>query len=131
MINGFGEKMKIAREILNMNQTDLAKKIGISASAIGMYEQGRREPSLELLSKLCSVLNLSADYLLNIEKQKTSPDESAGLNQKELLLLKKYRTLGPDKQNAINTLIGIENTTIEEDIVQTLKDNKAVPTNVK
>ena len=45
----------------------MAKKIGVSASAVGMYEQGRREPSLDLVVSLAREFGVSTDFLLTGE----------------------------------------------------------------
>ena len=42
----------------------MAWRIGVSTSAVGMYEQGRREPSLGLLVRLAQELGTTTDYLL-------------------------------------------------------------------
>ncbi|KUL99356.1 hypothetical protein RO03_07515 [Fusobacterium nucleatum subsp. nucleatum] len=48
----------------NMTQAQLAKELNISPSAIGMYEQGRRKPSYELLEEICDYFNVDMDYLM-------------------------------------------------------------------
>ena len=48
----------------SLTQAQLAKKLCISASALGMYEQGRRVPSLELLVKMAQCFHVSLDYLI-------------------------------------------------------------------
>lgn len=47
-----------------MTQSELAKKIGITTSSIGMYETGTRKPSYEVLYKLSEALEVSIDFLL-------------------------------------------------------------------
>ena len=47
-----------------MKQAQLAEKLGVSASAVGMYEQGRREPGAQLLIKLAQTFDVTTDYLL-------------------------------------------------------------------
>lgn len=47
-----------------MSQAALAKRLHISASTIGSYEQGRREPSCAMLVALSDVLGVTTDYLL-------------------------------------------------------------------
>lgn len=61
-----GNRIKKERENLNLSREDLAKKIGVSYSAIAMYEQGNREPSTSLLIKLCEIFNCSMDYLTGL-----------------------------------------------------------------
>ena len=46
------------------SQSDLAQKLQISSSAVGMYEQGRREPSADTIVKLSQIFSVSTDYLL-------------------------------------------------------------------
>jgi transcriptional regulator with XRE-family HTH domain len=47
-----------------MNQAQLAELLQISASAVGMYEQGRREPSAQMLLALARAFGVSVDFLL-------------------------------------------------------------------
>ena len=56
-----------------ISQAELAQRIGVSASAIGMYEQGRRYPSLSLLVRLAKELGATTDYLLMGETPDSDP----------------------------------------------------------
>ena len=47
-----------------ITQSQLAEELNISPSAIGMYEQGRRKPSYELLEEICDYFNVDMDYLM-------------------------------------------------------------------
>ena len=49
---------------MNMSQTTLAEKVGISQSAISMIENGERTPSLGVLLKLADVLGCTVGDLL-------------------------------------------------------------------
>ncbi len=59
-----GERIKELRKKHNMTQKDLADLLGVSSSAVGMYEQNRREPSGETLVLICSIFKISLDYLI-------------------------------------------------------------------
>ena len=50
-MNVLGSRIKKERENLNLSREDLAKKLGVSYSAIAMYEQGNREPNNEIILK--------------------------------------------------------------------------------
>ena len=63
-----GIRIAILRITKGWSQAELARRIGVSASAVGMYEQGRREPSLGLLVRLAQELGTTTDYLLMGEK---------------------------------------------------------------
>ena len=71
-----GNRIALLRRGRGWSQTELAKQLHISASAVGMYEQGRREPSLEGIVELATAFGVSADYLLT-GKPLTQRDEAA------------------------------------------------------
>ena len=51
----FGKKLKMLRKKNRLTQANLAKKLNISPSTIGMYEQGRREPDSAMLVKIADL----------------------------------------------------------------------------
>lgn len=59
-----GEKIQILREERNLKQKELAELAGITEATLSRYENGKREPKGEIISKLANVLNVSTDYLL-------------------------------------------------------------------
>lgn len=59
-----GKKIRELRKSLGITQSELAKKLGVSPSTIGMYEQGRREPDNKILLNLCKIFDTTTDYLL-------------------------------------------------------------------
>ena len=59
-----GQRSAALRRHLGMSQSALAEKIGVSPSAVGMYEQDRREPSLSAMVTMSEALGVSVDYLL-------------------------------------------------------------------
>ena len=74
----FGRRLKELREEKDMKQSDLAKILECSSSAIGMYEQGRRYVDLDGLKKIAEYFDVSADYLIgrtDIKKFEDFPPE--------------------------------------------------------
>lgn len=59
-----GKRIAALRSAKGLNQKQLAEKLNVSPSSVGMYEQGRREPSLELIVGMAEVLCVSIDFLL-------------------------------------------------------------------
>ncbi len=59
-----GERIAALRRRAGISQKELADRLGVSASAIGMYEQGRREPSADRLVEMAELFGVSTDYLL-------------------------------------------------------------------
>ena len=68
-----GIRIAILRISKGWSQAELARRIGVSTSAVGMYEQGRREPSLGLLVRLAQELGVTTDYLLTGEPPASDP----------------------------------------------------------
>lgn len=62
-----GERLRELRVQNNLTQQQLADRLGISQSAIGMYEQGRREPPIETILAMCALFNVSAGYLIGTD----------------------------------------------------------------
>ena len=60
-----------------LTQAELSKTLQVSASSIGMYEQGRREPDNETLGRIANYFNVSTDYLLG----RTDEPQGTGLQK--------------------------------------------------
>ena len=59
-----GPRIAALRRERGMSQSELAAAIGVSPSALGMYEQGRREPSADTMVALAQSLEVTTDFLL-------------------------------------------------------------------
>ncbi|MBU0504123.1 MAG: helix-turn-helix domain-containing protein [Candidatus Omnitrophica bacterium] len=59
-----GKKIKIARIERDLNQTDLADKIGAKQKRISRYETGLSVPTIETLVKIAKALKKPAAYFL-------------------------------------------------------------------
>lgn len=59
-----GERICLLRRRLGWSQAELARQLRVSSSTVGMYEQGRREPSLNAAVELSRAFGVSVDYLL-------------------------------------------------------------------
>ena len=60
----FGIRIALLRASNGWSQAELARRIGVSASAVGMYEHDRREPSLGIVVRLALEFGVTTDYLL-------------------------------------------------------------------
>lgn len=68
-----GKRIADLRRKRGLNQSELAKKLGLSTSAIGMYEQGRRDPSIPIIVALAEELGVTIDYLLTGQAFSSQP----------------------------------------------------------
>lgn len=65
------KKIKSLRKDNKITQEELAIKIGVSTSMVGMYETDARKPSYEVLIKIADYFKVSLDYLLRETEYKT------------------------------------------------------------
>lgn len=101
-----GERIKNARELNNLSQTELAALIEIKSPSSGIISNRGRDlnkPDIEKIFKLCNVLKISLSYLLNwygdSEFQITFTVQS---------LIKKYSSLDSHVKEDINNLLEVE-----------------------
>ena len=133
-MSNFGNVLRKLRNENRLTQTQLAQKLGVAFSTISMYERGEREPDFETTEAIADFFNVSFDYLLGNEpKIDFSPintevlkfrtntnlpfkgfDESFIATNREKKMIMEYRTK-PEKQNAVNTILNIENPTALSD----------------
>lgn len=67
----FGEKIRSAREDLDLSQRDMANLIPMNQSNYSKIERGVQEPSMEQLRRICQILKLDPRYLLDIDEYET------------------------------------------------------------
>lgn len=63
-----GQAIKEARIRKKMTQAQLAQSLGLATITIRQYENGTREPKLEILRKIASVLDISVYSLVSFEE---------------------------------------------------------------
>lgn len=63
-MGNFSNIFKLLRTQSGLTQQEIADKLKISRSSIGMYENGEREPSFELLEAIADYFNVDMNYLL-------------------------------------------------------------------
>lgn len=59
-----GARIAALRRERKWSQAELAARLQVSPSALGMYEQDRRQPSAEMLIRLSRELGVTTDFLL-------------------------------------------------------------------
>lgn len=63
----FGEKVKNLREDLDLNQTELGKKINMTQRKISYIECNKSEPSVDDIIIFSKFFKVTSDYLLGID----------------------------------------------------------------
>lgn len=82
MIN---EIIKKTREDNGFTQASLAKKLGLSRSAINAWEMGISVPSTQFLVMMASIFSVSCDYLLGINAKECIDVSSFDSAEKQLV----------------------------------------------
>lgn len=62
----FGEKIRNAREDLDLSQSEIAKLIPMNQSNYSKIERNIQEPNIEQLRRICQILKLDPRYLLDL-----------------------------------------------------------------
>ena len=97
-------------ENLDMKQTELADKIGISKQSLYKYLHCKCEPRAEIIAKMAIVLNTSADYIVGLTNDNRPikrDNEKENTAQKENEFLSKYRQLSAEDKIRIEERINI------------------------
>ena len=63
-------RIRDLREDADMNQTELAKLLGMSQTGYSKYETGENDIPVAILEKLADIYHTSVDYLLGRTDQK-------------------------------------------------------------
>lgn len=65
MVLNIADRIRYLRDKAGMTQTDLAKRLGISRSAVNSWEMSLSSPSISNIMEMMQIFNVNADYLLS------------------------------------------------------------------
>lgn len=68
----FATRIKNLRQSKELNQVQLAEKLGVKKQSISNWENDNIMPSVDMLVKIADFFQVSTDYLLGREAQETS-----------------------------------------------------------
>jgi len=91
-MSSFAEKLKAARESLDLSQAELAKRAGLSQRSITSYENENIIPRGNTMCKLARVLDVSLTYLINDEE--TDPQANKDLDPFVNMVRENYGNMG-------------------------------------
>ena len=74
-----GDKIKNAREDMDLSQREIADMIPMNQSNYSKIERNLQEPSLDQLRRICQILNLDPRYLLNLDMYDSLTDKDIKL----------------------------------------------------
>lgn len=65
-MNTLGERICFLRDNMELTQTELAEKVGITPMTLAKYTKDLNEPRSSTIAKLATALNTTSDYLVGL-----------------------------------------------------------------
>ncbi|WP_295712422.1 helix-turn-helix domain-containing protein [uncultured Mitsuokella sp.] len=100
----FGDRIRYARECLDISRNDLAKKLQLSYFTLSKYETSEREPDFQTLLRIAQALHVTTDFLLGNDTGQTN----LALSEAEQSFLLQYRVLSPQAKDRIRNQLNFE-----------------------
>lgn len=112
-------RLRELRNAKNKTQEELGAELNIAASTIGMYEQGRRYPSIDVLRRIADYFHVSTDYILG---RTESPSQTIPLGE-YLRMARQHVAYSPEYVEAL--------TGIQADTLISWEMNKSRPSDAE
>lgn len=98
-----GDQLKKLRKSRRLTQAQVAQGVNCSTATYSRYENGTRQPSIEMLIKLAEFFGVSMDYLFG-----KAPPTEAALSDYEKALIKAVRTAPTSVQDDILDFLNLK-----------------------
>jgi len=72
-----GARIRWAREILEPNRLEFARKLGVDVTTIRNIETGKTNPGLQLAQRICHSLRISLAYVVDGQLSGVDPEMAA------------------------------------------------------
>ena len=99
----FSSMVKYLRQREGLSQRELASKLNMSASAIGMYESGKRIPRHEDEETIADFFNVDLNTLRGIRVNENYLESH--ISNEDQALLDQYHSVSPEVKTAIDLLL--------------------------
>jgi transcriptional regulator with XRE-family HTH domain len=88
-----GFRIRQARQLRGLSQTDVAELLGISFQQLQKYEQGRNRISAVRLMDIARVLNIGIDQLLDFQHVLNITTSTLTLHPDDMVIINLWRNL--------------------------------------
>ena len=92
-------RIRYYRELLGIEQKELAARLDIVGNAVSNWENGRSRPDINLIPEICNVLGITLYELFDID------DPLLRYTKREQYLLSRYRNLSDSNKYLVDNLI--------------------------
>ena len=86
MVYHIADRIRHLRDKAGMKQVELAKRLGISRSAVNSWEMSLSVPSIANIIEMTQIFHVSADYLLALSDRITVDISALSEEEKEVVL---------------------------------------------
>ncbi|MBQ8398031.1 MAG: helix-turn-helix transcriptional regulator [Clostridia bacterium] len=108
-----GNTIRTRRRAKDMTQENLAELLGVSVSAVSLWETEKTMPDITLIPALCSVLDISADELFSVNLERKTAEIDAiieeashsgdrGYTEEALAIIERGLAKYPDSDRLMN-----------------------------
>lgn len=103
----FAHNLSVYLALRNRSQKELAKYVGVSGTTVTNWVRGYKMPRMDKIDKICQFLTINRDDLLSEQNPPVSIETQNNfyLSEHEQTIIKKYRSLSPEVQVAIDAAI--------------------------
>ena len=105
MDNNIGYRISELRKQAGMSQFQLAKVLDIATSTLGMYETGKREPSLKVMNRIANYFNVTTDYLLGRPDKKDDDTKTADIDDDNVIFTYEGRRIPKEDLELIRRIM--------------------------
>jgi len=88
------KKLSELRKERNLKLREISTIIGVTQSAVSMYESGERRPDYNILLKIANFYGVSTDYLLRDETKVLDEDKAKLLNESYARVMQRAKDSG-------------------------------------
>ncbi|WP_312702387.1 helix-turn-helix transcriptional regulator [Sedimentibacter sp.] len=85
MSSKISERIRYLRLKNNLTAKDLSIILGTSESAISLYENGKRKPSIELILKMADYFSVSTDFILGATENMADSEKVIDIDFSDVL----------------------------------------------
>ena len=103
----FAHNLSVYLALRNRSQKELAKHVGVSGTTVTNWVREYKMPRMDKIDKICQFLTINRDDLLSEQNPPVSIETQNNfyLSEHEQTIIKKYRSLSPEVQVAIDAAI--------------------------
>ena len=97
----FGEKVKELRTGMGWTQQEMGNRLKVSKQSVSNWENGNIMPSIDLLTKMADLFQVSTDYVLDRDQSLTLDISDLDNKQQEMVsrMVSYFRSINKPLQN--------------------------------